>query len=336
MKQLTIFLFAVSIALFTACTNDDDAPTTTPEENVSQHVVSIDYTNSRMKDKDIFEYDEQGRIIHIEMNDSNESLLTDRMSVYNRGIHKKVLADHKTIDYKYDLENGKIYILTARDFSNLSEFEYYTGITSTIRYNYDTLFVSNNRIDSIHSKPSLLRDGDVVGRCLYKMYFTYSDDNRLIGMKKIDLTAPKSPREYIYTYTWENGNIINSRHEGYDTYNGKVYYTQEWTYSDVKGFLPTYNVFNTIYDISLLYGILADQGLFGEKTKNLLASCTPSDCYEFTYWEEGAKSGPVPKKDDIVYTFNGDKVATMTINTTMSLNDETYTTPYRNMAITWR
>lgn len=129
--------------------------------------------------------------------------------------------------------------------------------TKTIYYVYtytDNLIVQKLKLgNSSEERLHTLENGLIVsGENDKRKYQCTYEKGRLTSMKE-----PMIKRDYVYSYIWENGNIIRI------DLNGEIYIKYEYTnYTAPQGFITP-------------FGVEEDLGLFyGKSSKNLPSKCT--------------------------------------------------------------
>ena len=204
-------------------------------------------------------------------------------------------GEQGTLDLTYD-HQGRIVKATEKYWEDGEVEEY----TTTYSYESDKIIEIDKEVgdDSwyykithylndkgliISSKGEEYEDG-VIEDDSYEKYYEYDDQNRLIsrGRKGGYDYELNMPIIYWENISWEGENIVSI---------GESYYTYTMTYYTDKPDTRGVNGFN--YGFTDGYGILYASGYFGKKSANLLKSDTS-------------------ERETYSYTFEGDKVKTMT------------------------
>lgn len=309
MKSKIYYSIIFALGVLTACSSDDETPVI---DSIGKSMITeINYTNTAYKDRDRFEYDQYGRIVFMEINDSTTPIIDGDPNV-PRNIK---------VQYTYSDNNDRIYIKNTIAYS-VVEFESINK--DNIAMLYDTLFINNNRIDSIHAHEALRSNHDRFYNNSYK--FEYSDNNQLAAIKTQFYMAGNtwgSPDKHkTLNVTWQDNNLTQVLIDGNRAVHDFVP-DGKYQYSDVNGFLPTYNVFTL--ELGIIYGILAQQGLFGTIPTKLLSRYMTN---MNSTWEN-------PRQwYSIEYSYYGDRINSCTEKFYYKYGDVSFIT--KEMAINWR
>lgn len=204
-------------------------------------------------------------------------------------------GEQGTFDFTYD-QQGRIVKITGIEWED--EEDDVDEWTTTYTYEndkivetekevgndswyYEATYYLNDKGLIVSSKGEVYENGVIVEHS-YEEYYEYDDQNRLIsrGRKGGYDDELNMPIIYWENISWEGENIVSI---------GDSYYTHTLTYYTDKPDTRGVNGFN--YGFTDSYGILYANGYFGKKSANLLKHDN-----EETY----------------SYTFEGDKVKTMT------------------------
>jgi len=157
-------------------------------------------------------------------------------------------------EYTYDSQGR---IIKKESNSGTKTIYYYTYTDNLI---VQKKKYANFSVEHLHT----LENGLIVSgeNDKYRKYQCTYENGRLTSMKE-----PMKERDYVYSYIWENGNIIRIDR------NGEIYIKYEYTnYTAPQGFITP-------------FGVEEDLGLFyGKSSKNLPSKCTSYD--EEEGWED--------------------------------------------------
>ena len=294
--------------LLAACSGDDDAVNGGGDDIGAGALVSeVTYEGNSPIVKMSFEYDAARRLCAMERLDS---VLMPAIGMHGSSDENQARQTRYTYSYVSDS-----LIICREDFHYIERKvvypPYLTALPDTLWLRpydvkgHDSLFMSNNRIDSI------VRTLDYVNNQMFEQVYTfalrYSDDSRLTGINQSYCDRNKSTgreqnrQSFTYKVNWEGDNIASiTVNQDYLTNSGGIadaflrgyaYEPARFTYTDKQGFLPTANVFTLFFRHPI--GILANQGLFGKKTIKLLSGFVMYPKYPGTYF-----------KNTIDYTFD--------------------------------
>ncbi|WP_232826317.1 RHS repeat-associated core domain-containing protein, partial [Cyanothece sp. BG0011] len=215
---------------------DDENGVTTYTYNAASYLIQTNFPNGTIERR---EYDELNRLIYIETEDSNGTVISSFRYTRDETGHRTAVEeqDGRRVEYEYD----DLYRLTQETIFEAGA----TEASRTIEYTYDDVGNRLSRVDS--------GDGTTI--------YTYNKNDRL-------LTEDKDGVETTYTYD-NNGNTI-SKTTGTETvtYNWDV--EDRLIASDTDG--DGVNDLENQYDVD---GVRVAQTVNGEETRFLIDTNRP-------------------------------------------------------------
>lgn len=255
MKKILFITLTLPLVCICACSNDDDLEKQ-QTETVVKRITSVDYSDSYLKNKDMMAYDEMGRIIHFERNDSDNSF------AHSREGDGVLLERSISTDYTYDLENNKIYIKTMYHYPAFRR-SIYDEATTVDKYGYDTLFIKDNKVEAIHRYTEGLLSDNNMFKSAY--FISYNNEGQMTKMGYSYRTTKQADANE-YEIGWENGNLVSI--SAYGKVDKDVFPFQ-FKYNSDKGVFPIYNTFTLLFSPTI--GLLAADGWFGITPVNMLS-----------------------------------------------------------------
>lgn len=323
MKHL-LYLLPVMIFALTGCSNDDDDDNfvTCPGGPI---VASIEYSSPEIPAQGLcgekYQYDDKGRIMHID-------------GVYSTQMMASTVANGELPATPNDImfvKNDRAYDFSySEDCVTISYTSHYNATDTVIwdeALHFDEVHargeiiahMNEDRIDSISTRQDMIKSNNMNKYIDYKLKY---EDNRLVQIVVYEYIAAERKESghrttSTYNVVWE-GNNITSFALGSSQYSSSVISKIQFKYGDALGFIPKLNPFSMC--MGNVYGKLAEQGMLGTVTENLITA------YTFSNTPEDSK-----KWYNLSYEFNDGKPVSCTEKITENREHTTC-----EMKLTWK